>query len=150
MARWSSSSLVAALLAGALLGASPAFALPAVSDAAVDAVLDAYPDWRSPSKVRTVIPTADRQKATVKVRITFDKLDPRILPDMGVKVAFQGATARPTANRSVWVSGAAVRRRGGRDTVWVVHDGRLEERAVAIGVKNGDEVSIVPAVAGGA
>ena len=54
----------------------------------VEAVLDAYPDWRIPSKVRTVIPTADRQKATVKVRISFDKLDPRILPDMGVKVSF--------------------------------------------------------------
>src|SRR5207237_5354642 len=54
----------------------------------VTAVLDAYPDWQIPSHVRTVIPTADRQKATVKVRISFDKLDPRILPDMGVKVAF--------------------------------------------------------------
>src|SRR5258708_2147192 len=54
----------------------------------VTATLDAYPDWQIPSKVRTVIPTADRQKATVKVRISFLKLDPRILPDMGVKVAF--------------------------------------------------------------
>ena len=54
----------------------------------VEAVLDAYPDWRIPASVRTVIPTADRQKATVKVRIAFDKLDPRILPDMGVKVSF--------------------------------------------------------------
>src|SRR5437763_2145608 len=56
----------------------------------VTAVLDAYPDWQIPSHVRTVIPTADRQKATVKVRISFDKLDPRILPDMGVKVSFLG------------------------------------------------------------
>src|SRR5436305_5371255 len=56
----------------------------------VTAVLDAYPDWQVPAKVRTVIPTADRQKATVKVRATFDRLDPRILPDMGVKVAFLG------------------------------------------------------------
>src|SRR5580658_2353539 len=56
----------------------------------VTAILDAYPDWQIPSKVRTVIPTADRQKATVKVRISFLKLDPRILPDMGVKVAFLG------------------------------------------------------------
>src|SRR5207245_4552953 len=54
----------------------------------VMATLDAYPDWQIPSHVRTIIPTADRQKATVKVRISFDKLDPRILPDMGVKVAF--------------------------------------------------------------
>ncbi|MCK7462171.1 MAG: efflux RND transporter periplasmic adaptor subunit [Sphingobacterium sp.] len=64
----------------------------------VEAVLDAYPDWRIPAKVRTVIPTADRQKATVKVRISFDKLDPRILPDMGVKVSFlagEQAAGRP-------------------------------------------------------
>src|SRR6202050_1784900 len=54
----------------------------------VTAVLDAYPDWQIPSRVRTVIPTADRQKATVKVRISFLKLDPRILPDMGIKVTF--------------------------------------------------------------
>src|SRR5215471_13739507 len=54
----------------------------------VDAVLDAYPDWRIPAHVITTIPSADRQKATVKVRIGFDKLDPRILPDMGVKVSF--------------------------------------------------------------
>ena len=57
----------------------------------VTAILDAYPDWEIPSKVRTMIPTADRQKATVKVRISFLKLDPRILPDMGVKVTFLGA-----------------------------------------------------------
>src|SRR5579863_8207584 len=56
----------------------------------VNAVLDAYPDWVIPAKVRTVIPTADRQKATVKVRISFLKLDPKILPDMGVKVTFLG------------------------------------------------------------
>src|ERR1700722_19385516 len=50
----------------------------------VTAILDSYPNWEIPSHVRTVIPTADRQKATVKVRISFDKLDPRILPDMGM------------------------------------------------------------------
>ena len=68
----------------------------------VIATLDAYPDWQIPSHVRTIIPTADRQKATVKVRISFDRLDPRILPDMGVKVAFlerrSFARRRPRAN----------------------------------------------------
>ena len=54
----------------------------------VTAVLDAYPDWQIPAKVITTVPTADRQKATVLVRIGFDELDPRILPDMGVKVTF--------------------------------------------------------------
>ena len=57
----------------------------------VEATLDAYPDWRIPAHVITIVPTADRQKATVLVRIGFEKLDPRILPDMGVKVAFLGA-----------------------------------------------------------
>src|SRR6266851_1929876 len=56
----------------------------------VTAILDAYPDWEIPSRVRTIIPSADRQKATVKVRISFLKLDPRILPDMGIKVTFLG------------------------------------------------------------
>jgi RND family efflux transporter MFP subunit len=57
----------------------------------VEAALDAYPEWRIPAKVIAIIPTADRQKATVKVRIGFDQLDPRILPEMAVKVAFQRA-----------------------------------------------------------
>ena len=63
----------------------------------VSATLDAYPDREIPAKVRTVIPTADRQKATVKVRIAFDKLDDTILPDMGVKVAF--LSAAPAAGK---------------------------------------------------
>ena len=54
----------------------------------IEAVLDAYKDWRIPAHVITTVPSADRQKATMKVRIGFDKLDPRILPDMGVKVSF--------------------------------------------------------------
>lgn len=55
---------------------------------ATEATLDAYPEWQIPGKVIAIIPTADRQKATVKVRVGFDRLDPRILPQMGVKVAF--------------------------------------------------------------
>src|SRR5690606_3803478 len=54
----------------------------------VVATLDSYPDVKFPSKVIAIIPTADRQKATVKVRVGFDKLDERILPEMSVKVAF--------------------------------------------------------------
>src|SRR5438128_5984988 len=73
----------------------------------VEATLDSYPDWHIPSKVIAIIPTADRQKATVKVRVGFEKLDPRILPDMGVKVAFQGAGEAAAASRSVLVPKAA-------------------------------------------
>ena len=61
----------------------------------VTAVLDAYPDFEIPAKVIAVVPTADRQKATVLVRIGFNELDPRILPDMGVKVTFLREEARP-------------------------------------------------------
>ena len=57
-------------------------------------MLDAYPDWQIPAHVITMVPTADRQKATVLVRIGFKALDPRILPDMGVKVTFLRATKR--------------------------------------------------------
>ena len=61
---------------------------------AVEATLDAYPEWKIPCQVIAIIPTADRQKATVKVRVGFEQLDPRILPQMGVKVAFQGEETR--------------------------------------------------------
>ena len=75
----------------------------------VTAVLDAYPDWKIPCHVRTIIPTADRQKATVEVRIAFDKLDPRILPDMGVKVTFLGEEAKQGKEAPASDNGAAER-----------------------------------------
>lgn len=101
----------------------------------VTAVLDAYPDWQIPAKVRTVIPTADRQKATVKVRVAFDRLDPRILPDMGVKVTFLGdePSTRTTATPWVLVPRAAVREESGSQVVFVYRDGRVERRAVRLG-----------------
>jgi RND family efflux transporter MFP subunit len=100
----------------------------------VEATLDAYPDWHIPSSVRTVIPTADRQKATVKVRISFSQLDPRILPDMGVKVSFleQVRDGEKNPVRSTVPSGA-VRQADGSSVVFVVKDGRAERRAVTIG-----------------
>jgi RND family efflux transporter MFP subunit len=121
-------------------------------DQKVDAVLDAYPDWRIPSKVRTVIPTADRQKATVKVRISFDKLDPRILPDMGVKVAFLAEEApggpRTAAPRAL-IPQAAVREEGGKKVVFFVRAGRLERRAVALGGTRGTDVEVMAGVSEG-
>jgi len=100
----------------------------------VEATLDAYPDWHIPSSVRTVIPTADRQKATVKVRISFSQLDPRILPDMGVKVSFleQERGGESTPVRATVPTGA-VRQADGSSVVFVVKDGRAERRAVTIG-----------------
>jgi RND family efflux transporter MFP subunit len=103
------------------------------------ATLDAYPDWHIPCHVRTIIPTADRDKGTVKVRISFDKLDPRILPDMGVKVAFLGNT--PSARRDesqspaarAIIPQAAVHRNGAGSYVFAVRDGRVERLAVTLG-----------------
>jgi len=116
----------------------------------VTAVLDAYPDWQIPAKVRTVIPTADRQKATVKVRATFERLDPRILPDMGVKVTFLGEErSAPTAAGRVLVSRAALVDEGGTTAVFVHRDGKVERRAVRIGQIRGSDQEIVAGLADG-
>ncbi len=115
----------------------------------VTAVLDAYPDWQIPAKVRTVIPTADRQKATVKVRATFDKLDPRILPDMGVKVTFLGDEPAKGAAGRVLVPRTAIRDDGGKAAVFVHKDGRIERRAVALGDVRGNEQEITAGLADG-
>jgi HlyD family secretion protein len=119
----------------------------------VQGVLDAYPDWPIPGKVITMVPTADRQKATVLVRIGFDRLDPRILPDMGIKVAFLdsaapkaargGQPATTSAGLTLTVPRAAVRQDGGRDVVFVVRDGVVERRAVRLGAALGDNAVIL-------
>ena len=117
----------------------------------VSATLDAYPNWQIPARVRTVIPTADRQKATVKVRVSFLKLDPRILPDMGVKVAFleeqpalprSGTGHRQTAAQAL-IPSDAVRRENEAPVVYLVRDGRLERRAVSLGRQQGADVEVV-------
>jgi RND family efflux transporter MFP subunit len=117
-----------------------------------DAVLDAYPDWRIPATVRTVIPTADRQKATVKVRLTFDELDPRILPDMGVKVAFreiaEANDASAPAAQSL-IPQPAVVSESGQTVVFVVESESLDRRAVTIGRTIGSNVEIMAGVAPG-
>jgi RND family efflux transporter MFP subunit len=108
----------------------------------VTATLDSYPDWQIPSKVIAIIPTADRQKATVKVRVGFVQLDPRILPDMGVKVAFQGGSEGIPAGRIVTVPASAVRSDNGKSIAWAVRDGKAERRAIAVAMKTGDEVTV--------
>jgi len=109
----------------------------------VEATLDAYSQWKIPCKVIAIIPTADRQKSTVKVRVGFDKLDPRILPEMAVKVAFResgGSTA--AANRALIVPKSALRSQDGRDVVLLAKAGRAERRAVAVTSVNDDEAVI--------
>jgi HlyD family secretion protein len=115
----------------------------------VESTLDSYPDWHIPSKVITIIPTADRQKATVKVRVGFDKLDPRILPEMGVKVAFQSSSEGQQENRTITVPKAALRQVDGREVVWLVHDGRVERRAITLGGVRGDDATVVAGLSSG-
>jgi RND family efflux transporter MFP subunit len=117
----------------------------------VEATLDAYPDWKIPCKVIAIIPTADRDKSTVKVRVGFDKLDPRILPDMSVKVAFRDTAAAGPASATPRVSipKAALRQRDGKDIVLVVRDGRVERRAVTVGGTDGDDTWITAGLSAG-
>jgi len=115
----------------------------------VTAVLDAYPDFQIPAHVITIVPTADRQKATVLVRIAFKQLDPRILPDMGIKVTFlrsdKDATT-PAANAApvTLAPKAAIRADGDTNVVFIVRaDGVAERRAVRVGGTDGDRVEIL-------
>ncbi len=111
----------------------------------VTAVLDAYSDWNIPCRVRTIIPTADRQKATVEVRIAFDKLDPRILPDMGVKVTFLGEEEKQAkeAPAGVIVPQSAVRDDSGQRIVFLVNGDHVERHAVKVGTTNGAQTQIL-------
>jgi RND family efflux transporter MFP subunit len=126
----------------------------------VVATLDAYPDWKIPASVITTIPAADRQKATVRVRIAFDERgDPRILPDMGVKVSFRAEEDGPSGTGSkpvLVVPEAALKSDGERTYVYVVNGETVERRAVSVGgtapggraiasgVRAGDRVVIDP------
>jgi RND family efflux transporter MFP subunit len=120
----------------------------------VEATLDAYPDWKIPAHVITPVPTAERQKATVKVRIAFDAKDARVLPEMGVKVAFIDNQPAQASSTVVEVSKSALRRVENQDVVFVVAGNRAERRAVkvvsvendrariAAGVREGEQVII--------
>ena len=120
----------------------------------VTAILDAYPNWEIPSHVRPVIPSADRQKATVKVRISFNKLDPRILPDMGIKVTFLSDEPVKTGDAKVPVVAAllptdAVHDESGKKIVFLVKNDRLERRAVAVGNAQGAQTEILSGLVAG-
>ena len=118
------------------------------SGQAVEATLDAYPTWKIPCKVIAIIPTADRQKSTVKVRVGFDQLDLRILPDMSVKVAFHG-NGGTAATHTVLVPKNSVLNRDGRDVVFVVNSGHAERRAVTVTDTQNDDSVLSAGVAAG-
>ena len=119
----------------------------------VTAVLDAYPDFQIPARVITTVPTADRQKATVLVRIGFTQLDPRILPDMGVKVTFlraAGDTDAPAAQPVSLVPKSAVKTEGTQTVVFVVRpDNTVERRAVRTGGTDGDRQEVIAGLKSG-
>jgi RND family efflux transporter MFP subunit len=113
-----------------------------VSDGRVESVLNAYPEWKIPSHVIAIIPTADRSKATVKVRIAIEQKDARIVPDMGVRVSFL-EDKKPTAQtqsapRGVLVPIAALRKDGDKDILFVLKDGKARRRMVSLGGSVGD------------
>jgi len=116
----------------------------------VEATLDAYPQWKIPCKVIAIIPTADRQKSTVKVRVGFDQLDPRILPEMAVKVAFRETNDSASGfSRAVIIPKSAIRQTDGRDIVLVIQSGKAERRAVAVDSVDGSEASVSAGLAPG-
>jgi RND family efflux transporter MFP subunit len=118
----------------------------------VEAVLDAYPDWRIPAHVISIVPTADRQKATVRVRVGFDQRDPRILPDMGVQVQFMEAPKTPgnaPAAAALWIPETALRSENGKDYLFVVSGERAERRAVGLGARTRGNVQVAAGLAAG-
>ncbi len=114
--------------------------------------LNAYPDWPIPAAVIAVIPTADRAKATVKVRVAFKAHDPRILPEMGARVAFLGEPAgRPDAPApaGVTVPLDSVHGQGDTGAVFVLHDGRVERRTVRLGARTAQAQTVLAGLSAG-
>jgi len=118
----------------------------------IEATLDAYPDQTLPAHVINLVPTADRTKATVRVRIGFDKLEPQILPEMGIKVRFlddQPVQASTTQGPRIRVPTVAIQRDGSEAFVWVVNDGRVERRAVTTGPESEGNTEVLAGVTSG-
>ncbi|MGD0476500.1 MAG: efflux RND transporter periplasmic adaptor subunit [Candidatus Velthaea sp.] len=119
----------------------------------VSSVLNAYPDWTIPSHVIAIIPTADRAKATVKVRIGLDVKDNRIVPDMGVRVSFledrNPGPGNQTPPRGVLVPAKAVRNEGGSNVVFVLTEQRARRRPVTLGGTIGDSRQVLTGVSAG-
>jgi RND family efflux transporter MFP subunit len=120
-------------------------------DQPVQAVLDAYPDWTIPASVIAIIPTADRSKATVRVRIRIDAKDPRLIPEMGVRVSFMQDVEDDPAQASdgVLVPASAIRERGEARIVFVLDGDHVRERQVVAGSEIGDRRLVERGLAAG-
>ena len=108
-------------------------------DQDVTVTLNAYPDWRIPARVIAIIPTADRAKATVRVRVGLAEKDSRVLPQMGVRVSFLSDESKPSGARpsqnAVVVPADAVQVSGDTGVVFVIRDDTVERRAVSLGAR---------------
>lgn len=118
-----------------------------------EAILDAYPDWVIPSSVINIVPTADRQRATVKVRIGFDQLDPRILPEMGIKVRFlEQPAAQQQAGASkaaAFIPADAILKSSNTSYVWLVKNNALTRQAISTGPDRSGTVEVLAGVSPG-
>lgn len=119
----------------------------------VEATLNAYPDWKIPGEVIAIIPTADRGKATVKVRVALNVKDPRIVPDMGVRVSFlEAPQARSEDNpQGVRVPSAAIVKRGDKDVAFALDDkgDAVEQRTLKTGIALGDDRQVLSGLSAG-
>ena len=113
-------------------------------------VLDAYPTATFAGRVRQIVPTADRQRATVQVKVSITDHDPRILPEMGARVEFlDTATVSPNAPARIFVPAAAVANAGGTTVVWVVRDGLVKRTTVDAGPVSGGRREVRSGLSGG-
>jgi len=114
------------------------------------ATLNAYPEWKIPARVIAVIPTADRSKATIKVRVEILEKDARILPEMGVRVAFLGEEpAQGEKLEGVLIDAAAIKNDGGAEIVYLIRGDSVERRAVTTGIKRGERLQITAGLSPG-
>ena len=114
------------------------------------ATLNAYPEWKIPARVIAVIPTADRSKATIKVRVEILEKDARILPEMGVRVAFLGEEpAQGDKLEGVLIDAAAIKNDGGAEIVYLIRGDTVERRAVTTGIKRGERVQVTAGLSPG-
>ena len=117
------------------------------SNMPAEAVLDAYPDWKIPAHVIAIVPTADRGKATIKVRVALEKKDARVVPDMGARVSFLEEKPKASASvpRGVLVPASAIAQRDGRSVVFVLDGNQVHQRTVNPAAQSYGDLRLLPA-----
>jgi RND family efflux transporter MFP subunit len=115
-------------------------------DMPADAVLDAYPDWKIPARVVAIVPTADRGKATIKVRVALEKKDARVVPDMGARVSFLEEKPKASASvpQGVLVPATAIVQRDGHSVVFVLDGSRVRQRTVNPAAQSYGDLRLLP------